>query len=133
MTNLTVTPDEISLNGSLHHVRLKSTALEPFRDRHVRGNENALLAAHFLINDALPAWLKSFRPLPWEQRRILWPKIRSASGTSLASASYNPSDDGLTLDSVSTGFPSTGGHKHRKDLRQQIEDLELNAETRAET
>jgi hypothetical protein len=133
MTNLTVTPDEISLNGSLHHVRLKSTALVPFRERHVRGNENALLAAHFLINDALPAWLKSFRPLPWEQRRILWPKIRSISGTSLASASYNPSDDGLTLDSMSTGFTSSGGPKHRKDLRQQIEDLELNAETRAET
>lgn len=132
MTNLTVTPDEISLNDSNHHVRLKSTALVPFRERHSRGNENAMYAAQFLISDALPVWLKSFQPLPWEQRRILWPKNRSTSGTSLASASYNISDDGLTQDSASTGYPSPG-RQYRKGLRQQIEDLELNAELRAET
>ena len=132
MTNLTVTPDEISLNESNHHVRLKPAAFVPFRERHSRGNDNTMFAAQFLISDALPAWLKSFRPLPWEQRRVLWPKIHSTSGTSLASASYNIPDDGLTVDSSTTGYPSPN-RQYRKDLRQQIEDMELNAETRAET
>lgn len=132
MTNLTVTPDEISLNESNHHVRLKSAALVPFRERHSRGNENVMYAAQFLISDALPVWFKSFRPLPWKQRRVLWPKSRCAPGTSLASASYDFSDDGLTQDSGSTGYPSPG-RAYRKGLRQQIEDLELNEESRAET
>ena len=133
MTNLTVTPDEISLNGSSHHVRPKS-ALVPFRERHFKGNENVMYAAKFLISDALPVWLKSFRPLPWEQRRILWPSNRNVTGgTSLASASYHIADDGLTVDSASTGFTSLGHRHHRKDLRQQIEDIELNEESRAET
>lgn len=132
MTNLTVTPDEISLNGSNHHIRRKNSALVPFHERHTRDNTDTMYAAQFLISDALPVWLKSFRPLPWDQRSILWPKIASGPGTSLASASYDISNDDLTQDSGSTGYKSPG-RSYRKGLRQQIEDLELNAETRAET
>lgn len=133
MTNLTVTPDEISLKGS-NHVALKSSLL-PFRNmKQATGNENCMFAAQFLMSEALPAWLKSFRPLPWEQRRVLWPSNHNTPGTSLAGAStYDVSDDGLTQDSASTGYPSPSRRKYRKDLRQQIEDLELDPESRAET
>lgn len=132
MTNLTVTPDEISLNDSNHHIRLKSNALIPFRERHSRGSEDVMFAAQFLISEALPVWLKSFKPLPWKQRRMLWPKIAGASGSSIASMSYDISRDDLTDETGSTGHASPG-RLHRKGLRERIEDMELNAESRAET
>jgi hypothetical protein len=132
MTNLTVTPDEISLKGG-NHVVLKSPSI-PFRKmKQAIGDENPMFAAQFLVSEALPAWLKSFRPLPWDQRRVLWPNNRTMTGTSLAGASCDLSDGGLTQDSASTGYPSPSNRKRRKDLRQLIEDLELDPESRAET
>lgn len=95
---------------------------------------NAALATQFLLKEALPVLCKSFRPLPWEERRILWPLEKAFGGTSTAASTV--SDDSLTLDSMSTnlhqGSPSTR-YRKRKNLREMIEDQELNVETRAET
>jgi hypothetical protein len=132
MTNLTVTPDEISLKGG-NHVALKSPSIPFSKMKQATGDENSMFAAQFLVSEALPVWLKSFRPLPWEQRRILWPNTRTTTGASLTGASCDFSNDGFTQDSASTGYQSPSDRKRRKDLRQQIEDLELDPESRAET
>lgn len=94
-------------------------------------------ATLFLLDEALPAWLKSFKPLPWEQRRILWPLEKAALGGSTA-ASSTFSDDSFTLESAHSAINlfsknSPKAKKRTKNLREQIEDMELNAESRAET
>jgi hypothetical protein len=89
------------------------------------------LATQFLLHEALPVWTKTFRPLPWEHRRVLWPLEKSSSGESTAASTM--SDDNLTLDSWGTNANSPGRHRKRKNLREMIEDQELDAETRSET
>lgn len=133
MTNLTVTPDEISLS-SANHVSPASAIIPFHRSKQATSDENFMFAARFLISQALPAWLKSFRPLPWEQRRVLWPNIQTPAGSLHGAASHDISfDDALTADSGSTGHPSPNSRRYRKDLRQQIEDIALDAQSRAET
>jgi hypothetical protein len=97
------------------------------------------LASRFLLEDVLPVWLNSFKPLPWDQRRILWPLDRPTFGGS-TTASSTFSDDSFTQESVgvsshlfSVGGSSPKASKRTKNLRERIEDLELNAESRAET
>lgn len=34
-----------------------------------------MLANRFILDDVLPVWLESFRPLGLEQRRVFWPKL----------------------------------------------------------
>jgi hypothetical protein len=86
-----------------------------------------------LLHEALPVWTKTFRPLPWEQRRVLWPVEKALSGEATAASTI--SDDNLTLDSWGTSQNSPGSvsHRKRKNLREIIEDQELDVETRSET
>lgn len=95
-------------------------------------------ASSFLLDDVLPVWLKSFNPLPWVQRRILWPLDKPTFGGS-TTASSTFSDDSFTQESVGVashlflgGTPPKMA-KRPKNLRERIEDMELNAESRAET
>jgi hypothetical protein len=123
------TPDEINIVGGAPTTE-RRTQLMPFHktSRIVRDDET-LLAACFLVEQALPAWLESFRPLPWEQRRLIWPKTHSSShaGSSLL-------DDGLTtLDSESLGDSAYGTKPRKKTIEETIEEKELDTETRAET
>ena len=88
----------------------------------------------FVIDDVFPAWLNSFKALPWEERRVLWVHTRASTMESHTGASFAHSlDDALTLDSGSTGYPSPSVRKRKKDLRETIEDMELDLESRGET
>ena len=88
-------------------------------------------ATDFLVNEALGVWLKSFRPLPWKQRRALWPLNLSANHESASMVSSH-FDDGMSLSLASVTTHSTAKHEKRQ-LREIIEELELDLETRRET
>lgn len=123
------TPDEISVKGKFEIN--PQTSLVPFqRSKNSSVDKDTLLATLFVVNDVFPAWLKSFKALPWEERRVLWPFTKatttheSISGGSLA-------DDLLTIDSP--GAPASPVlRKKKKNLRETIEDMELDIESRAE-
>ena len=121
-------PDRIKAEGDPITVR---SSLVPFIGmKRPAADSNIMLANYFLLNQVLPLWLKSFRPLPLDQRRILWPpertQIDSTAGSTLSG------DDSLTVDSMTT--KNTGvGTRGRKNLREQIEDNELDPESRKET
>ena len=86
------------------------------------------VATQFVLTEALPALLKTFRPLSWQQRRVLWPLI-SSTGSDVDSR-LTDGDMTLSVASTSTGWGTPG---QRKNLEEQIEDLELDVEVRAET
>lgn len=133
MTNLTASmPDEISLKSKVNDTS-RSPLATFVNGKATSLDRNVSLASRFIVNEALPAWLQSFRPLPWDQRRVLWPRTKSSSADShtVGSNSYAYSDENLTLDSDSTGSPSVS--RPSKNLQEQIEDMELDVETRAET
>lgn len=123
-------PNEINASGSYG----VPTSQPCFRmDRLVIRGSESMLAYEFLVNEALPAWSKTFRPLPLDQRRLIWPVVRLHHyGTSTAASTIT--DDLLTLDSMSTGINSmTTKQRARKNLREQIEEQELDTVTREET
>jgi hypothetical protein len=89
-------------------------------------------ATDFLLNLALREWLKSFRPLPWKHRHALWSSHQSGlDGDSMVS-SRTDDDDSLSLMS---GFTSQARsmEKDTRNLKELVEDLTLNHETRGET
>lgn len=91
-----------------------------------------LLANRFILDDVLPIWLESFRPLGLEQRRLFWPKISRVNvGSHGGTNAHNSDNDSLTVDSHGSG----SRHENRgiKTLEEMIEDLELDVETRSET
>jgi hypothetical protein len=127
----TTVPDKITAAGSLVSYR---SSLVPFTGiKRPASESDAMLATQFLLHEALPVWTKTFRPLPWEQRRVLWPVEKALSGEATAASTI--SDDNLTLDSWGTSQNSPGSvsHRKRKNLREIIEDQELDVETRSET
>lgn len=132
VTNLaSTTPDEISVKGGFNIN--PQTSLVPF-EKQKSYDENHSLAIRFVIDDVFPAWLNSFKALPWEERRVLWVHTRASAMESHTGASFAHSlDDALTLDSGSTGYPSPSVRKRKKDLRETIEDMELDTESRGET
>lgn len=91
-------------------------------------------ATEFLLNDALRIWLKTFRPLPWTQRRALWRK--QSGGNADASMAGSTLDDNMSL-SMASGITSntkiTAMEREKRNLREVIEEMELDAETRIET
>jgi hypothetical protein len=132
-------PDEITLfpgqpSASTSNQGSSSQAATPNKKKQVAAgvqSSDVILATRFILEEALPIWLHSFRPLPWEERRVLWPKVRYASTTSDSYGGTNTifSDDSLTVDSAGSTRTSPQG----KNLREIIEDQELDIEARAET
>jgi hypothetical protein len=123
-------PDEIKAAGTI--ISSKSE-LTPFQEmKHCSSDTDISLASHFLLDNALPVWLKSFRPLAWEHRRILWPVNNVRLGGSTASTLSD--DDGLTVDTTNVSLHSTITRQHRrkKSIQEIIEDQELDIETRGE-
>eukprot|EP00548_Thalassiothrix_antarctica_P005859 CAMPEP_0194148652 /NCGR_PEP_ID=MMETSP0152-20130528/33629_1 /TAXON_ID=1049557 /ORGANISM="Thalassiothrix antarctica, Strain L6-D1" /LENGTH=1205 /DNA_ID=CAMNT_0038850315 /DNA_START=77 /DNA_END=3694 /DNA_ORIENTATION=+ len=120
------TPDEISVKGKfdLNH----QTSLVPFqRSKTSTATKDAFVATLFIVDEVFPKFLKSFKPLPWEERRVLWPHTKASMSESQATSSLN--DDLLTVDS--TGTQSTTVTK-KKNLRETIEDIEMDVEARSE-
>ena len=92
-----------------------------------------MLASRFILDEVLPVWLESFRPLGLEQRRLFWPKPRrDPSGSHGGTSTLFSDNDSLTVDSSGSAANATGG-RGTKNLQEMIEDLELDIETRAET
>lgn len=128
-TRLSATvPDEIKASGSIAGSRAGLTPFESSRRQ--SAGDDFDLATRFLLDDALPAWLASFKPLAWEHRRILWPTDRARTGGSTTASTL--SDDSLTVDSGGHSLQTSRSRK-RRTIREIIEDNELNPETRGET
>jgi hypothetical protein len=124
-------PDEIKASGT---ILSSKSGLAPFTGlKRYAADSDVVLAARFLLDEALPAWLKSFCPLSWEHRRILWPIDGVHARGSTAASTL--SDDSLTVDSMSASIQSTPTRqrKRKKNIREIIEEQELNIETRGET
>jgi hypothetical protein len=140
-TRLSATvPDEIKAAGSL--MISPRIGLTPFEEKQKDDKSEFMLATRFLLDNALPAWLKTFRPLAWEHRRMLWPvdQVRGSAATAgggggSSSLASSISDDDLTLDSTGSQLTATAARKRtkKKDLREIVEERELNIETRGET
>jgi hypothetical protein len=124
-------PDEIKA-ASRSQVSLRS-GLTPFSPESKRRNtdNDVVLASQFLLEEALPVWLKSFRPLTWEHRRILWPIERVRPGGSTAASTMSDSDS-LTIDSMTSSRLSPS-LRQRKNIQEILEEKEMCGETRGET
>jgi hypothetical protein len=121
-------PNEVTAAGSYRSNMTPSV----IRKMPAIGSEVSL-ASQFLLEELLPRWLKSFQPLPWEHRRMLWPLNKSNFGGS-TTASSTLSDESISVDSMSTSQKSLSFMpRKRKNLRERIEEQELNVETRTET
>ena len=91
-------------------------------------------ATEFLVNDALSTWLKTFRPLPWTQRRALWRK--QSGGNADASMAASTLDDNMSISMASGSIgtmKTTAMERDKRNLREVIEEIELDPETRIET
>ncbi|KAL3943392.1 MAG: hypothetical protein SGBAC_002558 [Bacillariaceae sp.] len=127
----TAAPDEITVLGPSVSQSFQSSLVAGGKSKTAR-RTNVLLANQYLLNQALPVWLESFRPLAWEQRRVLWP--RNSGGTSVPGGTIPSDDDDLTLDESFGSSPSLLSKQSKsRDVREIIEDQELDMETRSET
>ncbi len=103
--------------------------------RNLNGNGNDTnKATEFLVNDALCIWLKTFRPLPWTQRRAIWRK--QSGGNTEASMAASTLDDNMSLSMASGSIgtmKTTAMEREKRNLREVIEEMELDPETRIET
>ena len=131
-TNVSATiPDQIQAVGSPSPP--KSSHLVSFiTTKKVSENSNVLRAAKFLLDHVLPVWLRTFKPLPWEQRRLLWPLEKMHNPESMNTVASSRSDDSMTLDSFGTRQHSPSVTARKKNLREQIEEQELDSATRSE-
>ncbi|CAJ1969124.1 unnamed protein product [Cylindrotheca closterium] len=128
----TSAPDEITVLGPSVSQSFQSSLVSGGKSKTAR-RTNVLLANQYLLNQALPVWLESFRPLSWEQRRVLWPRD---TGTPVPGGTVPSEDDDLTLDDSFDSSPSLLSKQSKtktKDIREIIEDQELDIETRSET
>lgn len=96
----------------------------------------------FLLSSALPRWMKTFKPLKWQYRRILWPVQTTPTvlghGTSdelssIASSSLSGSVN--TSASLFSNFQQKNASANANGvspmtLENIVEELELNPETR---
>jgi hypothetical protein len=98
----------------------------------LHNNADITKAIDYLVNEALGVWLKSFRPLPWKQRRALWPLHMSGANSETGSMMSSHFDDGMSLSMMSGGTNSKAA-ADKRNLREIIEELELDPETRRET
>lgn len=129
-TSSIIIPDELTAPKSCLSYR-SASATSPLLPKRIVQGTDGHLATQFLLNEALPVWLKTFRPLPWEERRMMWPLEKQVNWGSTAGS--NNSDDSLTQDSIATNQVSLASKQHvRKNLREIIEEQELDPRTRAE-
>ena len=110
-------------------------------------NNIVIQATAFLLTTALGIWLRTFRPLQWKYRRVLWSTtnqfntqgLLDGDHTTMISSRMSDDDDtvmSLMSTSLMSGFTSkktttTKKKKKKKktrDLRELIEDVALNQE-----
>jgi hypothetical protein len=89
----------------------------------VRRDKDIIEATRFLIDDILPKWLLTFKPIQPSQRSVLWPP-------SLDTSLMKTLDDDLSVESSATGHSSP---ERGLKLEDQVAHLELDADTKSET
>jgi hypothetical protein len=89
----------------------------------IRRDKEIKEAARFLLDDILPKWLQTFKPIQPSQRSVLWP-------LSLDNSLSKTQDDDLSDESTATGYSNP---ERGLKLEDQIAHLELDAETKSET
>jgi len=89
-----------------------------------RADREIMEATRFLIEDILPVWMNTFKPIPPLQRRVVWPRIKDDSAVA--------TPDDLSMESAATGW-STNTPEKRAKLEDKIAHLELDPDTKAET
>lgn len=100
----------------------------------IGNGEDTKRATEFLLDDALRIWLKTFRPLPWTQRRAIWRKQSGGNADASVAASMLDDNMSLSMASESANTPKTAAvEREKRNLREVIEEMELDAETRIET
>lgn len=117
-----------SIPQEIFALQNKALSVNGYKRNAVVQGEDVHAATDFLMEEAIPVWLKSFAPLPWEHRRVLWPLGTHANVGGSTSAS-SISDD-ITLESTGTAQQTTPS---RKDIASIVEDREINYDTRNET
>ena len=123
-------PDQIFMKDELEDPSSKAVS---FAKTNNERNVDVTKATDFLLNQALEMWLKSFRPLPWKQRRALWPSHSSTLDGDSMVESRMDDNESLSLMSGTTTQTKSTIEKDKRNLRELIEDLELDHETRQET
>ena len=120
----TTIPSNVQLNPSTGESFDDSSP--PFSNHNERREISE--ATRFLLDDILPAWLNTFRPLKPSKRRVLWSVSKDGP-----SAVTSPDD--LSLGSSTTGISafSTSTPERRTRLEERIASLELDADTCQET
>ncbi len=84
-----------------------------------------LEGTRFLLDDIIPLWLDTFRPIQIQQRRVLWPLNKDGS------SSIGTPDD-LSVSSSATGW-SASSPDRRESLEKRVASIELDPDTRTET
>lgn len=145
-TNLaTKTPDEITVFGDGSRISSNISSLLSATTK-TDGKSKAafradlLLANRFVLDEALPRWLQSFRPLPLDQRRVMWPRssrrpdTTATTFTGPVSEYIGRSSDGdtLTIDSADAETQESSPSR-KKSLRELVEDQQIDSETKSET
>ena len=95
------------------------------RGQHTKADREVEEGTRFLLEDILPAWMDTFKPIPLKQRRVIWPLVKDES-------SVTATPDDLSMESAATGW-SAGTPERRSRLEDRIAHLELDADTRIET
>jgi len=128
-------PDQIFMNdeSSTSHISSGGQKAVSFAKSNHERNEDVTKATDFLLNQALCVWLKSFRPLPLKQRRALWPSNSSTMESDSMAESRMSDNESLSLMSGTTTNTRSLEKAEKRNLRELIEDLELDHETRRET
>jgi len=128
-------PDQIFMNdgSSTSHISSGGQKVVSFSKSNHERNEDVTKATDFLLNQALCVWLKSFRPLPLKQRRALWPSNSSTLESDSMAESRMSDNESLSLMSGTTTNTRSIEKAEKRNLRELIEDLELDHETRRET
>lgn len=127
----TSAPDEITVFGGVSQNPSFTSGFGTYGGKQQKASQKAdmLLANRFVLDQALPEWLNAFKPFPLQQRRVLWPRALNEAGGGGVSTLASDGDS-LTVESVGS-MPKSPGRA--KDLREIIEDQNLDIETRAET
>jgi len=90
-----------------------------------RTQSEIIEATRFLLDDIIPSWLNTFRPIKLKQRRVLWPLNKDGSSVG--------TPDDLSASSSATGWSGSSPDRKKEKLEDRIASLELDPDTRAET
>jgi hypothetical protein len=122
--DITVFGASSKISSNISSLRSGATKVGVRGRASVRGD--ILLAKRFILDEALPHWLQSFRPLKLDQRVILWPRQNSRSDSMSNTGTVNRSEytgrfsdvDNLTLDSEGSRVPIRSTQRKKKDSRE---------------